>query len=142
MRKTILMGIVMTTWMVLGLVELQAHCFYLFLEKGYFHPFPLTVWNCVSSQSYQVASLSIGKSPRGPTLLLLTVVLLRLLRFLPTLPLLGRGMPPWNGHEKQKLNLKGNRDGLKKEKKCLSSISILNINILAQCWNDMSMLNW
>ena len=31
--------------------------------------------------------------PRGPTLLLLTVVLLRVLRFLPTLPLLGRGMP-------------------------------------------------
>ena len=32
--------------------------------------------------------------PRGPTLLLLTVVLLRVLRFLPTIPLLGGGMPP------------------------------------------------
>ena len=31
--------------------------------------------------------------PRGPTLLLLTVVLLRVLRFLPTLPLLGGGIP-------------------------------------------------
>ena len=31
---------------------------------------------------------------RGPTLLLLTVVLLRVLRFLPTIPPLGGGMPP------------------------------------------------
>ena len=31
---------------------------------------------------------------RGNTLLLLTVVLLRTLRFLPTIPLLGGGMPP------------------------------------------------
>ena len=32
--------------------------------------------------------------PRGPTLLLLTVVLLWVFRFLPTIPLLGGGMPP------------------------------------------------
>ena len=36
-----------------------------------------------------------GRAANGliPTLLLLTVVLLRVLRFLPTLPLLGGGMP-------------------------------------------------
>ena len=32
--------------------------------------------------------------PRGPTLLILTVFLLRVLRFSPTIPLLGGGMPP------------------------------------------------
>ena len=32
--------------------------------------------------------------PRGPTLLLLTVVLLRVLRFLPTIPLLGGRYAP------------------------------------------------
>ena len=32
--------------------------------------------------------------PRGPTLLLLTVVLLWVLRFSPTIHLLGGGMPP------------------------------------------------
>ena len=39
--------------------------------------------------------------PRGPTLLLLTVVLLWVLQFLPTIPLLGRGMPPRLGNDKQ-----------------------------------------
>ena len=39
--------------------------------------------------------------PTEPTLLLLTVVLLRVLRFLPTIPLLGSGMPPMIGKGKQ-----------------------------------------
>ena len=49
---------------------------------------------------------------RGPTLLLLTVVLLRALRFLPTLPLPGGGMPSWRRNTEK--NWKGNRDGYKK----------------------------
>ena len=39
--------------------------------------------------------------PRGPTLLLLSVVLLLVLRFLPIIPLLGGGMPP---HDLAKTN--------------------------------------
>ena len=37
---------------------------------------------------------NLHQMPRGPTFLLLTVVLLRVLWFLPTIPMLGRGMPP------------------------------------------------
>ena len=44
----------------------------------------LTFW-----EASEVAPLD----PRGPTLLLLTLVLLRVLQFLPTVPLLGKGMP-------------------------------------------------
>ena len=40
--------------------------------------------------------------PRGPTLLLLTVVLLRVLRFLPTLPLLGGSRLHLGGSEQNR----------------------------------------
>ena len=55
---------------------------------------------CLWNYSRDSASKGAPFDPWEPTLLLLTVVLLRVLLFLPTIPPLGGVMPPMNGSDK------------------------------------------
>ena len=55
-------------------------------------------------------AIELDAHVRGKNLLLLTVVLLRALQFLPTLPLPDGGIPPMNGEEpKRTIKLKEQR---------------------------------
>ena len=81
----------------------------------------LTLWETVKGSPLDF---------RGHPLLLLTVVLLWVLRFLPNIPLLGRGMPPLTlGSDNQQSNSKSNQDGYKKS--CL--IQVLYKNMQKSC---------
>ena len=54
---------------------------------------------------------------KGKIPLIVTMVLLRVLRFLPTIPLLGGAMLPMTlGSDNKQSNLKSYRDGYKKHK--------------------------
>ena len=67
-----------------------------------------TCQNLFSEKIKIIKRYHCGIQVKGPhltlgeiTLLLITVVLLQVLWFLPTLTLLDRGMHPWHGYEKQ-----------------------------------------
>ena len=74
------------TWSIIWVTQEQAKLIIVF------EPITFLVW---------VNKVLDPFDPRGPTLLLLTVVLLWVLRFLPTIPPPGGGMPPMTWHDQQ-----------------------------------------